>query len=81
MRTTLALDEDAFLYAQQTARREKISLGAAVSQLIRRSYNAPANDYPALTGKYSLYPKRPGEVVTSEDVYRLLDQADIEMYT
>jgi hypothetical protein len=81
MRTTLALDDDAFLFAQQMARREKLSLGSAVSVLIRRAHHAPLLDAPAVTGKYSLYPKRPGEVVTSEDIYRLLDQADVEAYT
>ncbi len=79
MRTTLALDDDAFLAARDVARRERISLGKAVSKLVRQGVGqpAPGDQTAAVKGKYSIYPRREGSLVTSEDVYRLMEQEGI----
>ena len=42
MRTTIRIDDDAFALAQQVARMRLISLGKAVSDLIRRGNVAQA---------------------------------------
>ncbi len=72
MRTTLNLSDDALLTAQSYARRQKISLGEAVSRLIRESANAPAAGITtALQGRFALAPQR-DEVITSEHVRELM---------
>lgn len=43
MRTTIALDDDVFELASQQAKLRRISLGKAVSDLVRRGLNAPAD--------------------------------------
>ena len=79
MRTTLAIDEDVFNIARQKAQREHKSIGAAVSELMRlgiRSMHAPAVQRPAIRSKYAVLPAR-NETITSEHVYKLLDQEGI----
>ena len=78
MRTTLNLQEDALLVAQALARRQRISLGDAVSQLIRiatQSTASPALMAP-LRGRYALAPAR-DEVITDEHVRDLMDREGI----
>ncbi len=78
MRTTLALDDDAFILAQQTALRAKISMGKAVSMLIRQSTQAhPSPMLNATRSRYSLIPADGHTVITSQDVYRLMEQEGI----
>lgn len=78
MRTTLNLDDDMLILAQQTAQRERITLGQAVSQWMRRGAQQsgdsalPAAQPPR--SPYSVYPARSGPLITSQDVYRLLDE-------
>ena len=78
MRTTLNLEEDALLAAQALARRQKISLGSAVSRLIRAATQAAPS--PAFTtpvrGRYALAPVR-DEVVTAEHVRELMEREGI----
>jgi hypothetical protein len=79
MRTTLAIDEDVFNIARQKAQREHMSLGAAVSELMRlgiRNMHMPAVGRPATRSKYAVLPAR-GETITSEHVYKLMDQEGI----
>jgi hypothetical protein len=79
MRTTLAIDEDVFNIARQKAQREHVSIGAAVSELMRagiRSLQMPAAQRPALRSKYAVLPAR-DETVTSEHVYQLMKQEGI----
>lgn len=78
IRTTIALDEDVMLLAQQTARRDRISLGKAISQLVRERQGAAPllGDAAKLRSPYSLLPAR-GECITSEHVYRLMEQEGI----
>jgi hypothetical protein len=78
MRTTIALDDDVLIHAQQIAMREKISLGKAVSQLARRALTAPM--LPAARSAQSPYALIAADgktTVTSQDVYRLLEQEGI----
>lgn len=78
MRTTLNLEEDALLAAQALARRQRISLGSAVSSLIRAA--AQATPSPALAtplrGRYALAPVR-DEVITTEHVRDLMAREGI----
>ena len=79
MRTTLAIDEDVFNIARQKAQREHLSIGAAVSELMRmgiRSMQMPASQRPATRSKYAVLPAR-HEIITSEHVYKLLEQEGI----
>ena len=77
MRTTLNLSDDAMLTAQSYARRLQISLGEAVSRLIRNA-SAPqnANVETPLRGKYALAPQR-DEVITTEHVRELMEREGI----
>lgn len=78
MRTTLNLEEDALLAAQALASRQKISLGSAVSRLIRAASQAappPAFSTP-LRGRYALAPVR-DEAITTEHVRDLMEQEGI----
>ena len=79
MRTTLAIDDDVFLHARRFAREKRISLGAAVSALLREGVRA--HQHPPVSGKpcktpYGLLPAR-SEVITSEHVRDLMDQEGI----
>jgi hypothetical protein len=78
MRTTLALDDDVFLLAQQTAARSKVSLGKALSMLVRQSLqtNQQASALPA-RGRYTLIPADGKTIITSQDVYRIMEQEGI----
>ena len=79
MRTTLALDEDVFNIARQKAQRDHVSMGAAVSELMRQGIRAmqqPALQLPATRSKYAVLPAR-NETITSEHVYKLIEQEGI----
>ncbi len=79
MRTTLAIDDDVFMHARRFAREKRISLGAAVSALLREGVRAqqhPPVSIAACKTPYGLLPAR-GEVITSEHVRRLMDQEGI----
>lgn len=81
MRSTFNLDDDMLILAQQTAQRERITLGQAVSKWMRRGAQAhghstaPAvQETPALRSPFSLLPAREGDVISSEHIYRLQDE-------
>lgn len=78
MRTTLNLEEDALLAAQALARRQRISLGQAVSRLIRAATQSAPLPPPAapLRGRYALAPAR-DEVITTEHVRELMEREGI----
>jgi hypothetical protein len=79
MRTTIRLDEDALLVARRLAARERVSLGDAVSRLIRRGAAEPGgSSQPAqkLRGRYALLPAR-DEVITPEHVRELMEREGI----
>lgn len=78
MRTTLNLEEDAFLAAQALSRRQRIPLGAAVSRLIRAATQASPIPPPVaqLRGRYALAPARDA-IVTVEHVRDLMEREGI----
>jgi hypothetical protein len=79
MRTTLALEDDVYAFARACARRERISIGQAISRLARDGIRAQASVAPLaapLNSKYALLPAR-DEVITTEHVRDLMDQEGI----
>lgn len=79
MRTTLALEDDIYAFACACARRERISIGQAVSRLARDGIRARAAVAPLakpLNSKFALLPAR-DEVITTEHVRDLMDQEGI----
>jgi hypothetical protein len=79
MRTTLNLADDALLVGKQFAARERISLGDAVSQLVRAGTMAGSLLKTApirMRGRFALLPQR-DEVITPEHVRELMDRAGI----
>ncbi len=81
MRTTINLAEDAAIAARNVAQRERISLGEAISALIRRGANAGAAGEalqvePARRGRFALLPAR-DEVITPQHVRLLMDREGI----
>ncbi|OYT93409.1 MAG: hypothetical protein CFE43_03975 [Burkholderiales bacterium PBB3] len=79
MRTTLAIDDDVFTYVRAHAQRDHISVGEAVSRLLRQGIQAQSQPATLLTkpsSKYALLPAR-AEVITSEHVRALMDQEGI----
>ena len=80
-RTTIALADDAFLFAKQFAAKERVSLGEAVSRLVRagaKSAVATANDSrrQKFKGPHSLLASR-GALVTSAHVRALMDELGV----
>ena len=84
MRTTVNLTEDAAIAARNVAQREKLSLGEAISELIRRGANAGASNPagaraakpPALRGRFALLPAR-DELITPQHVRELMEREGI----
>ena len=79
MRTTLALEDDIYAFACACARRERISIGQAISRLVRDGIRAQAAATPLaapVKSKYALLPAR-DEVITTEHVRDLMDQEGI----
>ena len=79
MRTTLALDDDVFTFARSEAKRQRISIGEAISRLARdgiRSRGAPLLQSTPVKSRYALLPAR-DEIITTEHVRDLLDQEGI----
>ena len=80
MRTTIKLDEDAAIAARNVAQNELISLGEAISELIRRGASAApasrARAAPVLRGHFALLPAR-REIITPQHVRELMERAGI----
>jgi hypothetical protein len=78
MRTTINLTDDAMLTAQSYARRMRISLGEAVSRLIRESAAQPTGSITLgpLRGRFALAAQR-DEVITPEHVRELMQREGI----
>lgn len=76
MRITLNLADDALVAAQTLARRRNISLGEAVSELVRRGAAVPTGGTGAgsapLRGRFALLPRR-DEIVTADHVRALME--------
>ena len=79
MRTTINIAEDAVLAARHMAQRERISLGDAVSELIRRGTrqsDAALVQLAPLRGRFALLPVR-DEVITPQHVRELMEREGI----
>jgi hypothetical protein len=79
MRTTLAINDEVFLYARAHAQRENISIGEAVSRLALagiRAENSSAPNLPTPKSKFALLPTH-DEIITTEHVRQLMDQEGI----
>ena len=80
MRTTVNLAEDALIAARHVAQRERISLGDAISELVRRGATgggpAPARRAAPLRGRFTLLPAR-DEVITPQHVRDLMEREGI----
>lgn len=80
MRTTLNIEEDALLAAQSLAQRRGISLGTAVSELVRRGASAldTASMAPRAPrrGRFALLGPR-DEVITVDHIRRLMEREGI----
>lgn len=78
MRTTLDIDDDVLLAAKERARKEKISTGAALTQMARAGLQQTTT---ARRGKKSPFGITPlpsrGEIVTNEHVNRLRDKLGV----
>lgn len=81
-RTTITLAEDALIAARNVAQRQHISLGDAVSELIRRGAatgalgmrQAPLHHF---SGRFALLPARSDEMVTTQHVRDLMEREGI----
>ena len=79
MRTTINLAEDALIAARNVAQREHISMGDAVSELIRRGSAAAYSGVPhqaAPRGRFALLAAR-DEVVTPQRVRELMEREGV----
>ena len=82
MRTTINLADDAAIAARNVAQRERISLGEAVSELIRRGASAGpapasrARSAPLLRGRFALLPAL-DETITPQHVRELMEREGI----
>ena len=81
MRTTLNLADDALIAAQTLARRQQISLGEAVSELVRRGASAPSGQSATVAntpmrGRFALLPRR-DEVITADHVRALMEREGV----
>ncbi len=73
MRTTLTIDDDVLAAARTMAEHSGSSLGSAVSELARRGLERTVITVDDLSLPVFRVP--PGtQVITSEDVYRALDE-------
>lgn len=81
MRTTINIADDALLAAQHVAHRNRISLGQAVSELVRRGVAAEASTPSPLQaappiGRFALLPRR-DTLVTVQHVRDLMEREGI----
>ena len=79
MRTTLEIDDDVFLHARRFAQERRVSLGAAVSSLLREGIRAqrhPRETAGDCRTPYGLLPAR-DEIITTDHVRRLMGQEGI----
>ena len=79
MRTTLNLSEDALHVAKHYAMRQQLSLGDAVSALVRAGAQVHAQAPSAMTtlhGRFAMLPAR-DEVITVDHVRELMEREGI----
>jgi hypothetical protein len=74
MRTTLDIDDDVLLAARELARQRGVSMGKALSDLVRQALSR--QDASPTRNGVPLFPRRPGAgIVTLELVNQLRDEA------
>jgi hypothetical protein len=76
MRVTLNLDDDALIEAKGFASRQGLSLGQAVSRLVREAAQQPIDAgkaHVAMRGRFALLPAR-DEIVTLDHVRALIER-------
>lgn len=73
MRTTLSIDDDLFFIARSIAHAKSISLGAAISELMRKGL---ASDRPvSMAGGFPVFEVPPGaKPITTDDVRQAEDE-------
>jgi hypothetical protein len=81
MRTTVNIAEDALLAARHLAQRERMPLGDAISELVRRGATgagaqAATRQQAPLRGRFALLPAR-DEVITPQHVRELMEREGI----
>ena len=77
MRTTVNIAEDALTAARHFGQRERVSLGDAISELVRRGATADTGaaavrECAPLRGRFALLPAR-GEIITLKRVRDLME--------
>ena len=72
MRTTVTIDDDVLAVARALAERKGSSLGGALSELARRGFKSELT-HGDVTDGTTLPASVDAEPITSEDVYRSLD--------
>jgi hypothetical protein len=82
MRTTLDIDDDVLAAAKERAKRENLTAGQFISQLLRRAMTQPVADSPLdVKEPPAHYGFRPfstrGAVVSDGEVNRLRDDAGV----
>ena len=77
MRTTLAIEDDAYEVATMYAKANSITLGAAVSELVRKAVlpEPPPSRLKLLPNGLLVFPAT-GRVLTSEMVKQALEEDD-----
>jgi hypothetical protein len=76
MRTTLAIDDDVFAFAQAQARRQRVPIGEILSRLAREGIHAQtaaSTQTAQPKSRFALLPAR-AEIITTEHVRELMDQ-------
>ena len=81
MRTTVNIAEDALIAARHVAQRERLSLGDAISELVRRGASAGSGrvaqrSRAPLRGRFALLPAR-DELITTQHVRDLMEREGI----
>ena len=75
MRTTLAIDDDVLSYAKSTATRERSSVGAVISRLVRAAIDARRSEGDMRNGVPLLPRRETPQPITMELVNQLRDDA------
>jgi hypothetical protein len=81
MRTTINIADDALIAARHLAQRERMPLGDAISELVRRGATSgsrrPSTQHgEPLRGRFALLPAR-DEVITPQHVRELMEREGI----
>jgi hypothetical protein len=81
MRTTLNIDDEILEIAKSAAAVHQISVGEVISNWAKRGLNAPIGTRrDPVSGLLVFDTPEDGPTITSEDVQRALDNADVEEY-